>query len=387
MAPVFHAASARRRIGRTLAAGVVALALTTTGAPGSTASPTSRLNAAKDRLTALTDRITTEEAQARSLDDHLAELNARIADARSRVAGIDAELSATQRDIDASTAKVQELQRRLDAIARSLFMQGAGSMQASIVGQLLGTPSIGDVNDLLAYGQAIGRSDVDLGDRIANLRVELGFEADALRRLRSEQVQLMAELSAQRATEAQAIAEERTALANLEHTKTQIVELIAHLHQEIRAQALATVGTAFQGPGHVSYGAWADAFLRTMGAPPGCRSNLVAMVAWQYSEFTQAAWNPLADTFPMPGSTVFNSVGVQNYVSLSQGLDAVRHTLTNGPTLGYPAIVSALHGCADAMTTAQAINASAWCRGCAEGHYVTGVIAKVEADYDLYAAL
>jgi peptidoglycan hydrolase CwlO-like protein len=386
MAPVFYAASARRRIGRSLAAGLVALALTTTGAPGSTASPTSRLNAAKDRLTALTDRITTEEDQARSLDDRLAELNARISDARSRVAGIDAELSATQRDIDAATAKVQELQRRLDAIARSLFMQGAGSMQASIVGQLLGTPSIGDVNDLLAYGQAIGRSDVDLGDRIANLRVELGFEADALRRLRSEQVRLMAELSAQRATEAQAIAEQRTALANLVHTKTQIVELIAHLHQEIRAQALATVGTVFQGPGHISYGDWAGAFLRIMGAP-ACGSNLVAMVAWQYSEFTQAAWNPLADTLQMPGSTGFNAVGVQNYVSLSQGLEAVRHTLTNGPTLRYPAIVSALHGCDDAMTTAGAINASAWCRGCAEGLYVTGVIAKVEANYDLYAAL
>jgi peptidoglycan hydrolase CwlO-like protein len=386
MAVSFRAASAPRGIGRVAAAGALALALTTTGASGSTATPTSRLHAAKDRLAALTDRITSEEARARSLEDHVAELNARIADARSRMAGIDAQLTATQRDIDAATATVQRLQRRLDAIARSLFMQGAGSMQASIVSQLLGTSSIGDFADLFTYGQAIGRSDVDLGDRIANLKVQLGFKADELQRLRSEQVQLVAELSAQRATEAQAIAEEGSALATLEHTKTQIVELIAHLHQEIRAEALASVGTAFQGPGHVSYGAWAGTFLRTIGAP-GCRSNLVAIVAWQYSEFTQAAWNPLADTLPMPGSTAFNSVGVQNYASLSQGLEAVRHTLTNGPALGYPAIVTRLRGCADAMTTALAINASAWCRECAEGHYVTGVIAKVEADYELYAAL
>jgi peptidoglycan hydrolase CwlO-like protein len=386
MAPFFHVAPAPRRIGRAVAAGALALALATTGAPRSTATPTSRLHAAEDRLAALTDRITSEEAQARSLEDHLAELNAKIADARSRVAGIDAQLSETQRDIDAATVRVQALQRRLDAIARSLFMQGAGSMQASIVNQLLGTSSIGDLGDLFAYGQAIGRSDVDLGDRITNLKVALGFKADELRRLRSEQVQLMAELSAQRATEAQTIAAEQAALATLDHTKTQIVELIAHLHQEIRAEALASVGTAFQGPGHISYGAWAGAFLRAIGAP-GCRSNLVAMVAWQYSEFTQAAWNPLADTLSMPGSTGFNTVGVQNYVSLSQGLEAVRHTLTNGPMLGYPAIVSRLRGCVDAMTTALAINASAWCRGCAEGHYVTGVIAKVEANYELYAAL
>jgi peptidoglycan hydrolase CwlO-like protein len=386
MAPVSDAASTPRRIGRASAAAVLTLALFTIGAPGSTASPAARLNAAQDRLSALTDRITSEEAHARALEDRLAELNTRIADARSRMVGIDAQLSATRREMEAASARVQSLQRRLDAIAQALFMQGAGSMQASLLGQVLGTSSITDLNDLLAYGQAIGRSDVDLGDRIANLKVELGFHADELQRLLAEQEQLMAELSAQRATEAQAIAEERTALADLEHTKTEIVDLIAHLHQEIRAQALATVGTAFQGPGHVSYGTWAGALLRTIGAP-GCRSNLVAMVAWQYSEFTQAAWNPLADTFPMPGSTAFNSVGVQNYASLAQGLDAIRHTLTNGPALGYPAIVSRLRGCADAMTTAQAINASAWCRGCADGHYVTGVIAKVEANYELYAAL
>jgi peptidoglycan hydrolase CwlO-like protein len=386
MAPDSDAASAPRRIGRATAAAVLTLALVAMRAPGSTASPTTRLHAAQDRLASLTDRITSEETHARALEDHLAELNARIADARSRVAGIDAQLSATRREMEAASAKVRSLQRRLDAIAQALFMQGAGSVQASLVGQVLGTSSIADLNDLFAYGQAVGRSDVDLGDRIANLKVELGYHADELQRLLGEQQQLMAELSAQRATEAEAIAEERTALADLEHTKTEIVDLIAHLHQEVRAQALATVGTAFQGPGHVSYGSWAGAFLRTIGAP-GCRSNLVAMVAWQYSEFTQAAWNPLADTLPMPGSTMFNSVGVQNYVSLSQGLAAVRHTLTNGPTLGYPAIVSRTRGCADAMTTALAINASAWCRGCAGGHYVTGVIAKVEADYELYAAL
>jgi predicted nucleic acid-binding Zn-ribbon protein len=385
MAPVPDVAPAPRRIGR-LAAVVLTLMLVTAPATGSTASPTSRLHVAQYRLSALTERITSEEAQGRALEDHLAELDARIADARSRVAGIDAELAATRHQMDAAATKLQSLQRRLDAIAQSLFMQGVGSLQASVLGQLVGTSSIGDLDDLLTYAQALGQSDVDLADRIGNLKVELGFQASELQRLRTDQQQLMAELSAERATAAQAVADERAALAELDRTKTQIVDLIAHLHQEIRAQALVSVGTAFQGPGHVSYGAWAGALLRTIGAP-GCRSNLVAIVSWQYSEFTQAAWNPLADTLPMPGSTAFNSIGVQNYVSLAQGLEAIRHTLTNGPTLGYPAIVSALRGCAGAMTTAQAINASAWCRGCAEGHYVTGVIAKVDANYELYAAL
>lgn len=386
MASIHRATPLARRIGRAAAAGVMALGLVAAGMPGSTATPSSRLHTAKGRLTALTNRITSEEAVARQLEDRLTELDVRIADARSRIAGIDAQIMATQRQVTAANARIASLQRRLDAIARGLFMQGAGSVQASIIGQLLGSPSIGDLNDLLTYGEELGRSDVDLGDRIGYLKASLGFQLGDLQRLRTEQVQLMAQLADERATQADALAEQRTALAALDRTRGRIVDLIAHLHQEIRAEALAAVGTAFQGQGHVTYGAWAGAFARTIGAPT-CRSNLVALVTWQYSEFTQAGWNPLADTLQMPGSTVFNSAGVQNYVSLGQGLAAVRHTLTNGPTLGYPAIVAGLRACADAMTTARAVNASSWCRGCAGGQYVTGWIAKVEANYDLYARL
>jgi predicted nucleic acid-binding Zn-ribbon protein len=386
MASLTHAAAPARRIGRALAAGGLMLALVTTSTSGSTASPRSRLDAANDRLGGLTERIVSQQAQARSLQDRVSRLDARVTDVSSRVAGIDAELATTKHQLVVAAAHARKLQMQLDAMARSLFMQGAGSVQASMLGQLLGSSSIGDVGDLLVYGQAVGLSDVDLADRVANLRVELTREAADLDRLRLEQTQLLAQLVAERATQARAIAEQRAVLTDLERTRSQIVTLIASLHARIRSQALATVGAVFQGSGHISYGAWAGSFLRTMGAP-SCRSNLVALVAWQYSEFTQAAWNPLADTLPMPGSTDFNSIGVQDYVSLGQGLQAVRHTLTNGPSLGYPAIVSALRDCADAMTTGRAINASAWCRGCAGGQYVTGVIAKVEGNYDLYARL
>jgi len=379
------AATPARRAGRVSAA-LLLVSLLVTGARDGAASPSSQLHDAKGRLAALTQRIGEQEAQARTLGDRLAGLDARIDEARSRIAGIGAELTATRRQLRTATARIVRLQARLDVMARSLFMQGVGSVQASMLGQLLGSSSIADVGDLLTYGHVLGQSDVDLADQVGNLRVELSDRAAELDRLRTQQQQLMADLSAQRASAARAAADLRATLSDLDRTKERIVELIAHLHREIQAQAIATVGTAFQGAGHVSYGSWAGAFLRTVGAP-GCRSNLVVLVAWQYSEFTQAAWNPLADTFPMPGSTDFNSFGVQNYVSFEQGVEAVRHTLTNGPTLGYPAIVSGLTSCSGAMTTANAIRASAWCRGCAGGAYVTGVVPKIEADYELYARL
>jgi hypothetical protein len=54
---------------------------------------------------------------------------------------------------------------------------------------------------------------------------------------------------------------------------------------------------------------------------------------------------------------------------------------------GYGRIVSELSACADAMTTARAINASSWCRGCAGGTYVVGMVPKVLANYATYASL
>jgi hypothetical protein len=90
----------------------------------------------------------------------------------------------------------------------------------------------------------------------------------------------------------------------------------------------------------------------------------------------------------MPGSTVFNSVGVRNYVSLDQGLAAARLTLQRGATtFGYGAVLASLDACNDAMATGQAINASSWCSGCTGGQYVIALIPVVEEYFDRYAGL
>jgi peptidoglycan hydrolase CwlO-like protein len=375
-----------RRIGRAFVAAASAFALLASATGSSTASTHSKLVAAKDHLTALTDQIGSEEAHAQSLEGQLYALDAQIGDASSRVHGIDTELATTRHELATATAQAKRLQTKLDAMARMLFIQGVGNVQEALLGPLLASSSMADLGDLLTYAQVVGQSNVDLATRVANVKARLAIEAADLKRLRSQQLQLVAQLSSERVAEAQAIADQRTALATLERTKTEIVTLIARLHTQLRAEALAAVGTAFQGPGHIAYGAWAGLFLRTVGASE-CQPNKIALVAWQYSEFTQAAWNPLADTLAMPGSTTFNSAGVQNYVSLDQGLQAIRSTLSNGAGLGYDAILSALAGCSDPLSTARAINASMWCRGCVGGEYVVDDIPKVEADYSLYSQL
>jgi len=386
MPPLTHPSGSPGRIARTLVAAASAIALLASSTGSAPASTRSKLDAAKSRLTALTGQIGSEEAQARTLQDELYALEARIADASSRVAQIDAELASIRHDLVTAAARADLLQTKLNAMARTLFMQGAGNMQEALLGSLLSSSSMGDLGDLLATGQIVAQSNVDLATRVENVKAELTFKTADLNTLRSQQVELMAQLAAERTSQAGAIADQQAVLAELDRTKTEIVTLIAKLHKQLRAEALAAVGTAFQGAGHVAYGAWAGLFLRTVGAP-GCQANKITLVAWQYSEFTQAAWNPLADTLAMPGSTTFNSAGVQNYASLDQGLQGTRYTLVNGAGLGYGAILSELAACRDPMSTARAINASMWCRGCVGGAYVVDNIAKVAANYDLYAQL
>jgi hypothetical protein len=179
----------------------------------------------------------------------------------------------------------------------------------------------------------------------------------------------------------------RDLVHRLDRARRHALRLVSTLTAAQQDPALASLANALQGVRSVTYGDWAKYFLTTLGAP-ACQNNLTAVVAWQVAEGTQAAWNPLATTYPMTGATSFNGVGVRNYVSLQQGLQASALTLRTGSqSYGYSWILYRLATCADPSVTAAAINASMWCRGCAGGSYVTGLIPRVEAQYDLYARL
>ena len=81
------------------------------------------------------------------------------------------------------------------------------------------------------------------------------------------------------------------------------------------------------------------AILARIGAPQTTQ-NISSMTAWIRHE--QASWppaakfNPMNTTLPMPGATNFNSVGVKNYTSWAQGIEANAQTLSGG----YPCLVA-----------------------------------------------
>ena len=181
-----------------------------------------------------------------------------------------------------------------------------------------------------------------------------------------------------------AFSAEQRALASVATARLRVHALVRKLHQHLTRREIAAASVC---PGigvPVTYGRWAAKFLRALGAPV-TRNNLVVMVAWQSAEGTMASWNPLATTYPMPGATDFNSVGVKNYTSLVQGIKAIILTL-GSPNYGYEAVMADLRASADPVVTAEAINASSWCHGCSGGQYVLDLVPAVEQYYASFSA-
>jgi hypothetical protein len=105
---------------------------------------------------------------------------------------------------------------------------------------------------------------------------------------------------------------------------------------------------------------WAKDFLTRLGAPITA-SNVQAITAWEQAEGTKASYNPLATTQSgFAGETQFNSVGVKNYMSYQDGLDANVKVINNGL---YTNILAALQQGNDAMAVAKAVAASPWGTG------------------------
>jgi hypothetical protein len=78
--------------------------------------------------------------------------------------------------------------------------------------------------------------------------------------------------------------------------------------------------------------------LQELGAPTS-DENLKFLHAWRQSEGKAGKYNPFNTTQSMPNSTNFNSVGVKNYASMDDGLNATIKTLNNGR---YGCIVNGL---------------------------------------------
>ena len=102
------------------------------------------------------------------------------------------------------------------------------------------------------------------------------------------------------------------------------------------------------------------AFYRTVltgiGAPISAKT-LALLYAWRQTEGGDATYNPLNTTWKKPGSTTYNTHGVQNDRTPADGVDATVKTLLNPR---YADIVAALRRDEQPSVVAEKIIASQW---------------------------
>jgi peptidoglycan hydrolase CwlO-like protein len=364
---------------------IVAVLALSLAAPAGAAS-LGDLHRAKAKLHVLTDRIRVRQQALADSQARYERLQQDIDRVVRRLAAIHRQAREVRDDVAALEARLAALTERLNQLANTSYMHQPGGQLGMMLGILMGSESISELTQGMEFATRIAGQTATLAAQVMQTRARLASRLSTLRSLASEKSQLLATLTEQRRRVHRLNVQREHALRLLMQTQRQVIDVVRHLRIELAAELFPLVGSAFQGGAHTSYGRWGVLFLRTLGAPV-CRSNEIAMVAWQLAEFTQAAWNPLATTKPMPGSTAFNTAGVQNYSSLETGLLANKLTLYHGwSSYGYGAIVNALRSCASPFTTARAVQASSWCHGCAGGGYVVNKVGEVAANFRLYAS-
>lgn len=361
----------RNASGRRFAAVVLSFAILAVATTSAAARPP--IETARRHAAALGLQVGDARATAAALQVRMQALTSDVVNARRALDGLQGRLVQAQRGLAEAQAEMDAIQARLDDRARQAFVTlGPGASAA----YLLGANSFTDLLDRTVMLGSVQQADASLTDDVHAQAARFTSAQGSLELATKERVRLLARIELRRNQMLSAFAAQQAALEQLVGQQRSAIHDVNQLERRIAREA-----------GVLPFGDWAAGFLQHIGAPT-CRDNLVVVMAWQANEFTQARWNPLATTHVMKRSTGFNEVGVQNYVTLTQGLRASEQTLTGGaPSFGYGAILDALHACAGAMKTAEAIRASAWCRDCSNGGYVTELVPIVEQYFNRYTTL
>ncbi len=341
------------------------------GAPGQASAKTPEA-----RLAQMDREIDATERRVRRLNEEVMAVAAGVSREEAEYEALLIRMDRQRSRLEGARLAYEEARRRLNQRIRSVYM---GSPVAAF-GAVFGSASLSDVALVLEVQDRVADQDGELAEEAGQLERAAATSERAVAQMTSEQSQRPANLDRLRLQLEETFAEQQRLLTELTASRRELNRLLRERSAGDAALGRGPIGM------NISFGEWAGHFLRRLGTPD-CRNNRVAVVAWETAEYTRARWNPLATTYAMRGATNFNSVGVKNYRSLDQGLDATVSTLLLGvQDYGYGAIIAGLAECADPEVTAAAINASDWCYGCAGGGYVTQLIPAVEAYFDSYAA-
>ena len=350
-------------------------------APSASAEPEDRLADARAQLAALETQLQADREHMAALEEHLAQVNGLVDQNEDVYKDLDRRLAATRSTLQKTQAEHDEVQARFEAMLRTAYMDGNSDVLSAVV-NTDGEESLEDRMDVMMM----------VADGNLQLAQQMSASAEALRTqneqtsvLFEQQQEVVADMRAAQAQTVEQSQQMQEAITRVEATQTEMLELASRLKDKLGMSDLQALQESLKGKDSVTYGQWAKLLAGELGAP-ACKENLIVLISWQRAEGTDARWNPLATTYSMPGATYFNSVGVKNYVSLAQGLDASRLTLIRGwDSYGYGEIVQSLRRCGKAEDTAAHIAASSWC-GCGSS-YVVYLIDSTRKNFNFYSKI
>jgi peptidoglycan hydrolase CwlO-like protein len=338
------------------------------------------LEAARTKLEEFEKDITAGETGAKRLQTQLRELSYKVSDEQGTLSEIDANLKATTVRMKTTKQRLISVRKKMRERARSLYKQGPGSLIAVV----LGSENMRDFVGRMHFASRLADQDEDL---VLQTRARQG-ELEAIKayeeQLFDQQRATVATVKQEQEAIIDVFAKQQAILARLAEARADALDLVASIESQLSSGEFRNLKRVAGRGMTVSYDEWARGFLEFLGVSV-TRESLIAVVAWEASEGTQATWNPLATTMAMDDATVYNSHGVRNYVSRQQGYEAVVKTLQR-PNYGYERILDRFERASEAMDIGIAINKSHWCRGCTEGQYVIGIIPAVERYYEEYAS-
>lgn len=216
----------------------VALLASLAGVAGAEPTTEQKLEAAEAEVERLLGEIREQRALLDRLSDEAGELAAQVTEAEVRWRRITEELRVTRAELQAARAQYARLREQLDQRAREAYMSGPGEQLEFI----LGSSSLADLSDRVAFVDALTQTDADLANQVANLRNELADQAAREQRLQEQAAEALREQQARYAALEAKLAEQRQVLDVIEERKARAEELVKDLRKEWQRELAAATG-------------------------------------------------------------------------------------------------------------------------------------------------
>jgi septal ring factor EnvC (AmiA/AmiB activator) len=213
-----------------------------------------QIDAQRSRLAVLQQQTVAQRARLEAIQAELNRMAARIDRARGRYEQTRQQIREILAQLDAARARYDDLRAQLNQRARAAYEQGpAGGLDL-----ILGSTSLADLSDRVAFVDQLSQSDAELANRVQNRANQLGDRRDELQVLQAKQAAELADLQSQQAALDKKFAEQKSVYdslaaqsaeaasiaSQLSSDEAEVSSLVGKLQNKLRAEELAAAKEA-----------------------------------------------------------------------------------------------------------------------------------------------